>query len=289
MEQARDRTPSEGHGGSGEIRSALWLPLFDELADPVTVARLAAEAEEAGWHGVFVWDQLRWPAPVTQVADPWISLAAMATATERMRLGPMVTPLPRRRPAKVARESATLDVLSGGRLTLGVGIGLDRFAAELSKTGEQLDDRLRGQMLDESLRILTAAWSGEPVHHRGGHYIVDGIQFLPRPVQRPGVPVWVAGFPGNARPLRRAARHDGFFPANLDHPDQLTEIVATIAALRPDATAAYDIAVGLPIGVDPVPYAKAGATWWLPELAPEAVSLDAVRGVLRGGPMALRP
>ncbi|HKA83039.1 MAG TPA: LLM class flavin-dependent oxidoreductase [Acidimicrobiales bacterium] len=289
MEQARDRTPSEGHGGSGETRSALWLPLFDELADPVTVARLAAEAEEAGWHGVFVWDQLRWPAPVTQVADPWISLAAMATATERVRLGPMVTPLPRRRPAKVARESATLDVLSGGRLTLGVGIGLDRFAAELSKTGEQLDDRLRGQMLDESLRILTAAWSGEPVHHRGGHYIVDGIQFLPRPVQRPGVPVWVAGFPGNARPLRRAARHDGFFPANLDHPDQLTEIVATIAALRPDATAAYDIAVGLPIGVDPVPYAKAGATWWLPELAPEAVSLDAVRGVLRGGPMALRP
>jgi alkanesulfonate monooxygenase SsuD/methylene tetrahydromethanopterin reductase-like flavin-dependent oxidoreductase (luciferase family) len=289
MERARDRTPLDEHGGSAGTHSALWLPLFDELADPLTVLRVAAEAEEAGWHGVFVWDQLRWRAPVTRVADPWISLAAIATATERVRLGPMVTPLPRRRPAKVARESATLDGLSGGRLTLGVGIGSDRFAAELSKTGEQLDDRLRGQMLDESLRILTTAWSGEPVHHRGGHYTIDGVQFLPRPVQHPGVPVWIAGFPGNVKPLRRAARYDGFFPANLDHPDQLAEIVATIAELRRDATAAYDIAVGLPIGVDPAPYAKAGATWWLPEFAPEAVSLDAVRGVLHDGPMAPSP
>jgi alkanesulfonate monooxygenase SsuD/methylene tetrahydromethanopterin reductase-like flavin-dependent oxidoreductase (luciferase family) len=255
----------------------------------VAVARLAAEAEEAGWHGVFVWDQVLWRPPVRQVADPWISLAAIASATERVRLGPMVTPLPRRRPTKVARETATLDGLSGGRLILGVGIGSDRFAAELSKTGEQLDDRLRGEMLDESLRILTATWSGEPVHHRGEHYAVDGVQFLPRPVQRPGIPVWVAGFPGNAKPLRRAARYDGFFPANLEHPDQLVEIVATIAGLRGNGTAGYDIAVGLPVGVDPMPYADAGATWWLPELAPEAVSLDAVRGVLRDGPMAPRP
>jgi alkanesulfonate monooxygenase SsuD/methylene tetrahydromethanopterin reductase-like flavin-dependent oxidoreductase (luciferase family) len=289
MEPGHDRTAQGAHVASAGTRSALWLPLFDELADPLTVARLAAEAEEAGWHGVFVWDQLRWRAPVRQVADPWMSLAAIASATERVRLGPMVTPLPRRRPAKVARETATLDWLSGGRLTLGVGIGSDRFAAELSMTGEQLDDRLRGQMLDESLQILTAAWSGEPVHHGGEHYTVDGFQFLPRPIQRPGVPVWVAGFPGNVKPLRRAARCDGFFPANLDHPDQLAEIAATIAELRRDPTAAFDIAVGLPIGVDAVPYAKAGATWWLPEFAPEAVSLDAVRGVLRDGPMAPRP
>jgi alkanesulfonate monooxygenase SsuD/methylene tetrahydromethanopterin reductase-like flavin-dependent oxidoreductase (luciferase family) len=113
---------------------------------------------------------------------------------------------------------------------------------ELSKTGEQLDDRLRGQMLDESLQILTAAWSGEPVHHRGQHYTIDGVQFLPRPVQRPGVPVWIAGFPGNVKPLRRAAGYDGFFPANLEHPDQLSEIATTIAELRRDTTARYDIA-----------------------------------------------
>ena len=95
------------------MRSALWLPLFDDLADPVVAASLAAEAEEAGWHGVFVWDHLRWRAPVRDVADPWITLAAIATATERLRLGPMVTPLARRRPAKVARETATLDQVRG--------------------------------------------------------------------------------------------------------------------------------------------------------------------------------
>jgi hypothetical protein len=168
------------------LRSALWLPIFDSLADPAVVARLAAEAEEAGWHGVFVWDQLRWRAPVRQVADPWITLAAVATATQRLRLGPMVTPLARRRPVKVARETATLDRLSDGRLTLGVGLGSDRFAGELSKTGEQLDDRLRAQMLDEALAILTAAWSGEPVHHRGEHYTVDGVQFCPDRCSGPG-------------------------------------------------------------------------------------------------------
>jgi len=214
------------------LRSGLFLPLFDELADPATVARLSFEAEEAGWHGLFVWDHVRWPEPVIAVADPWITLAAIATATERVRLGPMVTPLARRRPAKVARETATLDQLSGGRLTLGVGLGSDRFAGEYSITGEELDDRRRGRMLDESLDILTAAWSGEPVHHRGDHYTVDGMRFLPRPVQRPGVPVWVAGFYGKPRPLRRAARYQGFIPVNLEHPDQLAQIVADLIELR---------------------------------------------------------
>jgi alkanesulfonate monooxygenase SsuD/methylene tetrahydromethanopterin reductase-like flavin-dependent oxidoreductase (luciferase family) len=265
------------------LRSALWLPLFDDLANPKVVARLAADAEAAGWDGCFVWDQLCWRAPVRQVADPWIALTAIATATERLRLGPMVSPLPRRRPAKVARETATLDRLSDGRLTLGVGLGSDRFGGELSKTGEQLDDRRRGQMLNESLAILAAAWSGEPVHHRGEHYTVDDIEFLPRPVQEPGVPVWAAGFPGNVRPIRRATRLDGFFPANLEHPDQLAEVVATITDLRMGKTGAYDIAIGLPFDADPLPYAAVGATWWLPEFPP-GVPLDTVRGVLRDGP-----
>jgi alkanesulfonate monooxygenase SsuD/methylene tetrahydromethanopterin reductase-like flavin-dependent oxidoreductase (luciferase family) len=265
------------------LRSALWLPLFDELADPAAVARLAAEAEETGWHGLFVWDNVNWRAPVEQVAAPWITLAAAAALTGELRLGPMVTPLALRRPAKVARETASLDLLSGGRLTLGVGLGSDRFGGELSATGEQLDDRLRAQMLDESLQILTAAWSGQPVRHRGAHYTVDGIRFLPRPVQRPGVPVWVAGFPGKAAPLRRAARHDGFFPVNLTRPDQVAEITATLAGLRQDPAAPYDIAVALPPGTDPAPYAAAGATWWLTEFEP-GISLDQVRGVLRDGP-----
>src|SRR5215207_7419171 len=133
MAAEQHSTPPPEHTDRTGLCAALWLPIFDGLADPAVVARLAAEAEEAGWHGIFVWDHLRWRAPVRQVADPWITLAAIATATHQLRLGPMVTPLARRRPAKVARETATLDRLSGGRLTLGVGLGSDRFANELSK------------------------------------------------------------------------------------------------------------------------------------------------------------
>jgi alkanesulfonate monooxygenase SsuD/methylene tetrahydromethanopterin reductase-like flavin-dependent oxidoreductase (luciferase family) len=272
------------------MRSGLFIPLFDALADPALVARLTAEAEEAGWHGVFVWDNLRYVEPVVEVADPWIALAAMATATERIRLGPLVTPLARRRPVKVARETATLDRLSGGRLTLGVGLGSDRFASEYSITGEELDERRRASMLDESLEILAAAWSGEPVQHRGEHYTVDGMRFLPRPVQRPGVPVWVAGYYGKRRPVRRAARYQGFFPLGVDHPEQLAEIVADLAALRREAgsdpTESYDVVVALPPGDDPAPYVPAGATWWLVEFPWDAVSVDQVRAVISDGPAA---
>ncbi len=285
-DEQQDKQPAKRPRPSRPL-SALWLPLFDELADPAAVARLAADAEEAGWHAVFVWDHIRWQAPVREVADPWITLSAIAAATEQIRLGPMVTPLARRRPVKVARETATLDRLSGGRLTLGVGLGSDRFGSEFSLTGEQLDDRVRGQMLDESLEILSAAWSGQPVHHHGAHFTVDGIEFLPRPVQQPGVPVWAAGFPGKVKPMRRAARCDGFFPVNLEHPDQVAEVVATIAGIREDTTAPFDIAVALPPGTDLTPYAEAGATWWLTEFPSELVSLDEVRGVLKDGPAPL--
>jgi alkanesulfonate monooxygenase SsuD/methylene tetrahydromethanopterin reductase-like flavin-dependent oxidoreductase (luciferase family) len=267
------------------LRSGLFLPPFDELADPATVAGLAAEAEAAGWDGVFVWDHVRWREPVTDLADPWITLAAVAMSTERIRLGPMVTPLARRRPVKVARETATLDRLSGGRLNLGVGLGSDTFGREYAITGEERDDGRRARMLDESLEILTAAWSGEIVRHRSEHYVVDGMRFLPRPVQRPGVPVWVAGYHGKPKPLRRAARYQGFVPVNLDHPDQLAEIVADLTALRgPNPSTPFDIAVDLPPGADPAPYAEVGATWWLVGPPWDAVSVDQVRGLIRGGP-----
>jgi alkanesulfonate monooxygenase SsuD/methylene tetrahydromethanopterin reductase-like flavin-dependent oxidoreductase (luciferase family) len=265
------------------VRYALFLPIFDELAESAAVARLAATAEEAGWDGVFVWDHVAYSAPVEAIADPWITLAAVACATERVRLGPMITPLPRRRPVQVAREVATLDRLSAGRVTLGVGIG-DDGAGELSATGEQLDPRVRGQMLDESLQVLAAAWSGEQVRHRGSHYVLDGLAVRPVPVQRPHPPVWVAARYGNQAPLRRAARHDGVFPIGLDNADQLREVLAEVAALRPTDTGAFDVAVGGPAGDDPRPYEAAGATWWMTSFSPYDVSVQAVDAVARGGP-----
>jgi alkanesulfonate monooxygenase SsuD/methylene tetrahydromethanopterin reductase-like flavin-dependent oxidoreductase (luciferase family) len=185
----------------------------------------------------------------------------------------MVTPLARRRPVKVARETATLDRLSNGRLTLGVGLGSDEYGSEYSITGEELDDRRRAGMLDEALEILQAAWSGELVRHRGEHYTVDAMRFLPRPVQHP-LPIWVAGLYGKPRPLRRAARYQGFFPVDVEHPDQLAEMAAALP--RDD----YDIVASLPPGVDPAPYEAAGATWWVVGF-PESVTVDMVRGVLR--------
>jgi alkanesulfonate monooxygenase SsuD/methylene tetrahydromethanopterin reductase-like flavin-dependent oxidoreductase (luciferase family) len=264
------------------VRSALFLPIFDELSDPRVVADLAVEAEEAGWDGVFVWDHIAYREPVQAVADPWVTLTAMAAATSSIRIGPMVTPLPRRRPVVLARQVASLDLLSHGRLVLGVGTGGDG-ARELSATGEQLDARTRGDMLDEGLAVLRAAWTGDRVDHRGEHYVVDGLTLLPRPAQSGGPPVWVAARYGNPRPLRRAAQHDGVFPIEVESPDQLAEVVADVRALR-TSDAPYDIVIGRPPGEDPAPYARAGATWWLVAFGPFDLRLDAVRGVLTDGP-----
>jgi alkanesulfonate monooxygenase SsuD/methylene tetrahydromethanopterin reductase-like flavin-dependent oxidoreductase (luciferase family) len=109
------------------------------------------------------------------------------------------------------------------------------------------------------------------------------VQFLPRPVQRPRIPVWAAAFPHNLKPLRRAARYDGFFPVNLESVDEFAQAVATVRELRGNNRAPYDIAVELRPGSDVAPYAEAGATWWMTELEP-GISLDEVRGVIRQGP-----
>ena len=233
-------------------RSAVWVPLFDDLADPRVAVDLAVAAEAAGWDGFFVWDHLRWHEPVAAATDPWIALAAIAAATERIRLGTLVTAVARRRPAKLARETAALDLLSNGRAVLGAGLGSDRFGGEFSLFGEEADDRVRAAMLDEALDVVRRAWTGEPVHHRGDHYVVDGVRFLPRPVQG-AIPIWVAGFPGKARPRQRAARHDGFFPVNLAGPDQLAEEVAAVNAMREDPAAPYDFVAAIAPGTDPAP------------------------------------
>jgi len=191
------------------MRYAVNVPNFAEYADVRAAAALAAEAEAAGWDGFFVWDHIVFAKEQRlPVADPWILLAAVALATERLRLGPMVTPLARRRPWKVARETVTLDHLSGGRLILGVGLGTPA-ADEYGAFGEPTDPRVRAAMLDEALEVLTLLWSGETVSFHGEHFRLDEVAFRPTPVQRPRIPIFVAGAWPRPPPRRRAVRGDG--------------------------------------------------------------------------------
>ena len=281
------------------LRCALGLPNVREYADPRLLVDLASDAEAAGWDGVFVWDHIaREEDPSVPATDPWIALAGMAVRTQRVRLGIMVTPLARRRPWKVAREAVALDALSGGRLTLGVGLG-GGAQAEFATFGEPADPKVRAELLDEGLAILDGLWSGEPFTFEGAHLRVSGAHFTPRPVQEPRVPVWVAGRWPNRRPFRRAARWDGVFPTFEDvgfgemaTPEQLAEVVSYTRAHRPDDGAAFDVALEcVSAGEDrsadaalAATYARAGLTWWVEALIWSRGPLDAMRERVRRGP-----
>jgi alkanesulfonate monooxygenase SsuD/methylene tetrahydromethanopterin reductase-like flavin-dependent oxidoreductase (luciferase family) len=233
-----------------QARHGIFVAPFEQLAEPGLVAELAARAERRGWEGFFVWDHVAYQPPVRALADPWVTLAAVAAATERVTIGPLVTPLPRRRPHQLARETVTLDRLSGGRLVLGVGIGSERTGEfDPARFGEEGDPRERARLLDEGLDRLVAYWSGE---------------FEPRPVQRPRIPVWGAAVWPRRRPVRRAARWDGVFPMRLPGPEALAELAAEVEQLRgPEAGGRFDLVVTNPPGTDPQPWIEAGATWCL--------------------------
>jgi alkanesulfonate monooxygenase SsuD/methylene tetrahydromethanopterin reductase-like flavin-dependent oxidoreductase (luciferase family) len=201
------------------MQHALTIPPYGDLADPSALVELAAAAEQAGWDAVFLWDHvLRRPGDPQETADPWVAMAAMAAATETVRLGPMVTPITRRRPIKLARECTTLDHLSGGRLTLGLGLGVDT-TRELSAFGEVVDARQRGARLDEGAELLCRMWSGEVVDFHGHHFIADRVTVLPRPVQQPRIPMWFAARGSARKPVRRAARYDGLYPIEVTETD----------------------------------------------------------------------
>jgi alkanesulfonate monooxygenase SsuD/methylene tetrahydromethanopterin reductase-like flavin-dependent oxidoreductase (luciferase family) len=230
-------------------RRAIFVAPFEGLSEPRLVADLAVLAELRGWDGFFVWDHINNAGAVPGTIathDPWIALAAIAAATERIRIGPMITPLPRRRPWKVAREAVTLDHLSGGRLILGVGLGFPP-EAEFEAFGEETDPRVRAEKLDEALAIITGLWTGEPVSFEGQHYRVRDVRFLPRPVQEPRIPIWVAGMWPTRRPFRRAARFDGAAPIHADlsplTPAEVADICAYVAAHR-DGDAPFDLVIG---------------------------------------------
>jgi alkanesulfonate monooxygenase SsuD/methylene tetrahydromethanopterin reductase-like flavin-dependent oxidoreductase (luciferase family) len=281
------------------MRYALNLPNFADYADVRKVAALAAEAEAAGWDGFFVWDHMVYDRRRRlPVADPWILLAAVALATERLRLGPMVTPLARRRPWKVARETVTLDHLAGGRLILGVGLGTPA-ADEYGTFGEPTDPRVRAARLDEGLEVLTRLWSGEPVSFHGEHYHLEEVAFRPTPVQRPRIPIFVAGAWPRRAPWRRAARYDGVVPLKVAAdgdlgpltPDDLAELLAIVGAHRPGGEPLEVMVGGETPGGDPEaalavvePLAEAGMTWWTESLEPHRGGLEQLRARVRQGP-----
>lgn len=255
------------------MRFGLYTPCYGEYADARRMSELARQAELAGWDGLFISDHLQWLMPSPQpVGDPWILLTAMAMSTQRIRLGILVTPLARRRPWKLAREAVTLDHLSGGRLTLGVGIGGD-WIGEYSAFGEPADDHLHAEQLDEGLQVVAGLWSGAPLSFHGAHYNIRDVQFLPTPLQQPRIPIWVAGGWPRKRPFRRAAQWDGVIPfkhGGMLVPDDCREMLAEIRHHRTSDEAfdltCYESTVteGSEVDSDVIArFAEAGVTWWL--------------------------
>ena len=259
------------------MRFSINIPNFGDFADAANVATVATAAEEAGWDGLFVWDHVVHDKAKRQgqpFGDPWMLLTAAALATSRLRVGTLVTPVARRRPEQLARQVATLDALSGGRVIFGAGLG-GPIEDEFGSFGEPTDPVVLAERLDEGLDLLRRYWSGEPVNHDGRHYRVRDVSLLPASVQRPRPPVWIGGFWPHRRPIRRAARWDGVVPlfttarhGHIPAVDEVRDLVAYVRRQRTDQ-GPFDIVLGGATPGDPAaagdliaPLAEAGATWW---------------------------
>jgi alkanesulfonate monooxygenase SsuD/methylene tetrahydromethanopterin reductase-like flavin-dependent oxidoreductase (luciferase family) len=230
-------------------------PAGEQLAQAVL-------AEESGWDGVFVWE-------AAYGVDAWSLLAAMAVATTRVRLGTMLTPLPWRRPWKVASQVATVDQLSAGRAVLGIGVGA--LTTDLPRTGEVTDLRGRADMMDEGIDLMRALWSGATSHH-GQHYHYeverDDLAVVGRPVQE-RIPIWVVGVWPRPRSMRRVLKCDGIIPGHESTPGTVREMRAWLdergAPPGLDILAEGETPTGDPAtGRATVePWAAAGCTWWM--------------------------
>ena len=274
----------------------IYAPNFGAQTTPQLLAELAAEAEQAGWDGFFLWDHMIYSLnQKLPLFDPWVALAGMAMHTERLRLGTTLTPIARRRPWKLARETVTLDHLSSGRLTLTVGVG-DPDEADFGTFGEPTDPKIRAAMLDEGLEILTGLWRGKSFSFTGKHYQVKKCTFLPQPLQQPRIPIWVGGFWPHKRPFRRAARWDGAFPLNsrgpfTPPPAVLLQVRDYIMQHRTSLAPFELVIMGSTPGKDPKAackklsaYADTGLTWWLESLFRWRNSAEAMRQRIRQGP-----
>ncbi len=283
------------------MRCSINIPNLGDFADPRRVAEAARLAEEAGWDAVLVWDQLIGYNRdlVGDFAATNILLTAAALATTRIRLGTAITPIPRRRPRQLAREIATLDQLSNGRMILGVGLG-DPIDNEYGRFGEPTDPKLLAGMLDEGLEAITLLWSGEPVTFHGRFLTVEDVVMVPTPVQRPRVPIWVGGHWPHKPPARRAARWDGAMLTTgpweqPPEPAVIADMHTYIATYRDEAGHGhepFDLVVGGSTPGDTArardilgPLADAGATWWDERFPFDQLGkFDAVRARIDQGP-----
>ena len=259
------------------MRFGICVPAFADFSDPRSLAELAHDAEVAGWDGFFIWDAMFFDPTFHPMADPWVALAAVALSTQQIRIGTMVTPIARRRPWKLARETVSVDRLSNGRLILGVGLG-DPVQWDFGFFDEATDPRIRARRLDEGLDILTGLWTGQPFHYQGDQYNVKEVIFRPTPVQSPRIPIWVGGWWPNKPPLRRAARWDGVCPVKGGGsitPDEWRELLAYVQANRTSTTPFDAVHSGATPGDNPTQaaemvesYANVGVTWWIEPVDP---------------------
>jgi len=284
------------------VRFSINIPNFGDFADARTVASVASAAEQAGWDALFVWDHVvhhKRERVGQAFGDPWMLLTAAALATSRLRLGTLVTPVARRRPEQLARQVATLDAISGGRVIFSAGLG-GPIEDEFASFGDETDPRVLAGRLDEGLDLLVRYWSGEQVNHDGQHYRVRDVTLLPASVQRPRPPVWIAGFWPHRAPMRRAARWDGVVPLFADAPhgvvptiEQVRDVVAYVGDHRTD-DGPFEIVVGGVSPGDPAaareviePFVGAGATWWDErqlQTSPELYQLAPVMRRIEQGP-----
>ncbi|MFN2194669.1 MAG: LLM class flavin-dependent oxidoreductase [Anaerolineales bacterium] len=262
---------------------------FGTYADPRKIVQVAHAAEAAGWDGIFLWDHLAftWGVPA---ADPWVSLSAVAQATNRLRLGVNITPLPRRRPQILATTLAGLDLLSAGRVTFGTGLG--GVPLEFTAFGEREDAGTRAAMLDEGLVVLDGLLRGQEVQHQGRFYTVNGVCLSPLPLQKPRPPIWIGG---ESKPaLRRAAKWDGWVVSSVNEaakmiktPEEMAASWAYIRSFR-DQITGFDITmsgVSEP-GDDDLTraYAQAGVTWWLESIFDLRGSMEKMLERIYAGP-----
>lgn len=263
------------------------------------IVDLASEAEEAGWDGFFYYDDIYTDA-MTEMSAAWPIMAAIAATTKKISFGCLLTAIGRRRPWEVARESVTVDRLSNGRLILPTGLGWIRDGA-YARAGMDSDRKVRAEFLDEGLEIIDGLWSGKPFRYKGKYNQIKPMTFIPRPLQKPRIPIWVVGAWGRPKSMNRVLKYDGLIGviknANGSHGEvtpvkvrEIKEFILKYRKVRGNMRRDFDIVKD---GETPnnqkkaseivQPFAEAGATWWT-ETMWGTRRMQKVRERVRAGP-----